>query len=202
MSLSKRLFDVICGVGLGVILLPVIAVVAIVVLALDGRPVLYISERMRGPKTPFDLIKFRTMKASDVNAGVSGGDKSDRITRTGTFLRRTRIDELPQIWNVLRGDISFVGPRPPLRLYVEQFPELYVQVLQSRPGVTGLASVYFHRHEEYLLADCDTAGQTRSMLAAVSRAKRTSICCIRRINRSVWIFRSCLNQSLNLCARG
>ena len=133
------------------------------------------------------------MKASDVNAGVSGGDKSDRITRTGTFLRRTRIDELPQIWNVLRGDISFVGPRPPLRLYVEQFPELYVQVLQSRPGVTGLASVYFHRHEEYLLADCDTAAQTDSVYARRCIPRKAHIDLLYQAHQSI-----CLDISIML----
>jgi lipopolysaccharide/colanic/teichoic acid biosynthesis glycosyltransferase len=165
MTLSKRLFDLACSLALGLILLPMMAIVAVVVLVLDGRPVLYISERMSAPKTPFALIKFRTMKASDQNAGVSGGDKSSRITRTGNFLRRSRIDELPQLWNVIRGNISFVGPRPPLRLYVERYPEIYDRVLKSRPGITGLASVYFHRHEEHLLATCKTAEETDTVYA-------------------------------------
>ncbi len=73
------------------------------------------------------------------------------ITKTGLMLRRSKIDEIPQLWNILVGDMSFVGPRPPLRRYVEKFPELYSRVLHNRPGVTGLASVYFHRHEEWLL---------------------------------------------------
>ena len=191
MTLSKRLFDLVCALGLGLILLPVMAVVAVVLLVLDGRPVLYISERMSGPKVPFDLIKFRTMKASDQNAGVSGGDKSSRITRTGNFLRRSRIDELPQLWNVIRGDISFVGPRPPLRLYVERFPEIYERVLKSRPGITGLASVYFHRHEERLLATCDTAEETDTVYARRCIPRKAHIDLLYQARQSV-----CLDISI------
>jgi lipopolysaccharide/colanic/teichoic acid biosynthesis glycosyltransferase len=70
------------------------------------------------------------------------------------------LDELPQLWNVLRGDMSFVGPRPPVQVYVDDFPELYAQVLLNRPGITGLASLRFHRHEERLLAACKTREET------------------------------------------
>ncbi len=76
------------------------------------------------------------------------------------MLRRTRLDELPQLWNILRGDMSFVGPRPPLRMYVERFPGLYAQVLRSRPGVTGLATLVFHRREAELLRGCRSAEET------------------------------------------
>jgi lipopolysaccharide/colanic/teichoic acid biosynthesis glycosyltransferase len=99
------------------------------------------------------------------DTGVSGGDKTSRITRIGRILRKTRLDEVPQLWNVLKGDMSFVGPRPPLRLYVERFPALYAQVLQSRPGITGLATLSFHRHEERLLAECRSAAETDAAYA-------------------------------------
>ncbi|RME18413.1 MAG: sugar transferase, partial [Alphaproteobacteria bacterium] len=75
----------------------------------------------------------------------------------------TRLDELPQLWNVLRGDISFVGPRPPDPRYVEMFPELYAEVLKSRPGVTGLATLAYHETEERLLAACKTPQQTEKV---------------------------------------
>jgi lipopolysaccharide/colanic/teichoic acid biosynthesis glycosyltransferase len=108
---------------------------------------------------------------------VSGGDKSARITRTGAFLRRSRLDEVPQLWNVLRGDISFVGPRPPLRQYVEAFPDVYARVLQSRPGITGLASVYFHAHEEHLLARCTSTAETDAVYrrACIPRKARLDL---------------------------
>ncbi|MEZ5713855.1 MAG: sugar transferase [Paracoccaceae bacterium] len=160
MTWSKRLFDLLLAALLTVLLAPLIAAVAALVLIRDGRPVLYISERMRAPGQPFLLWKFRTMAVVQADAGVSGGDKVARITPLGRTLRRTRLDELPQLWNILRGDISFVGPRPPLRRYVEQFPELYADVLKSRPGVTGLATLVFHRTEERLLANCATPQET------------------------------------------
>lgn len=165
MTASKRIFDIVGALALGLILLPVIALLAALILIRDGRPVFYVSERMRAPGDPFDLVKFRTMKVVAEDSGVSGGDKADRVTHVGRFLRKTRLDELPQLWNILRGDMSFVGPRPPLRQYVERFPETYAQVLQSRPGVTGLATVKFHAHEERLIAPCASVEETDAVYA-------------------------------------
>ena len=160
MTLTKRLFDI----GFALLILPVIALIAaLVLLALaltQGRPYFYAAERMKTPDTAFRLWKFRTMTVVATDAGVSGGDKAGRITPVGRMLRRFRLDELPQLWNILRGDISFVGPRPPLRSYVERFPEIYAEVLKSRPGVTGLASIHYHRHEEWLLARSRSAEET------------------------------------------
>jgi lipopolysaccharide/colanic/teichoic acid biosynthesis glycosyltransferase len=158
--MSKRLFDLVMSCLLLFVLWPVLLIVAIAVAVFDGRPVLYVSERMNGPKSSFGLIKFRTMAPSKENSGVSGGDKAARVSRLGRFLRRTRLDELPQLWNIIRGELSIVGPRPPLRQYVEAFPELYGRVLHIKPGVTGLASVFFHKHEEKLIASCKTAQET------------------------------------------
>tara|TARA_A100000171_G_scaffold52850_1_gene73685 strand:+ start:5565 stop:6035 length:471 start_codon:yes stop_codon:yes gene_type:complete len=115
---------------------------------------------MKTSDTGFPLLKFRTMKPASENSGVSGADKLERITTTGKFIRNKRLDELPQLWNVIKGDISFVGPRPPLREYVERFPEIYDPVLQSRPGITGLASVYFNSHESHLLSRSGSKEET------------------------------------------
>lgn len=160
MTLAKRGFDILFALMLLPLLAPVIALIAVAILVTEGRPVFYVAERMRCPAQPFALWKFRTMTAVDTDTGVSGGDKTARITRIGRLLRRTRADELPQLWNILKGDMSFVGPRPPLRQYVERFPEIYSEVLKSRPGVTGLASMVYHRHEERILAGCGTPEQT------------------------------------------
>lgn len=160
MTLAKRLLDILIALILGIILLPVVAIIAAILLLRDGRPIFYISERMKTFEEGFYLVKFRTMTGVAKDSGVSGGDKAARITSTGHFLRRTRLDEIPQIWNVLKGDISFVGPRPPLRQYVERFPQIYREVLKSRPGITGLASIYFHAHEERLLARSSSAEKT------------------------------------------
>jgi lipopolysaccharide/colanic/teichoic acid biosynthesis glycosyltransferase len=107
------------------------------------------------------------MTVVDSESGVSGGVKFARITPAGAWLRSKRLDEFPQLWNILKGDISFVGPRPPLRQYVEQFPDLYGEVLKSRPGVTGLASIVYHKHEAALLARCETSEQTDEIYARI-----------------------------------
>lgn len=163
MTPGKRLLDVICAAGLLVLLAPVMLCIAALIALRDGRPVFYVSERMKDPATPFALIKFRTMRIAARDSGVSGGDKADRITPIGCTLRRYRLDELPQLINILRGDMSFVGPRPPLRRYTEMFPDLYGAVLAARPGVTGLATLSYHRTEERLLAECATAEQTEAV---------------------------------------
>ncbi len=165
MTPAKRLLDLGLVLILGAILVLPTVLIALWLLLADGRPVFYVSERMRGPNRPFRLWKFRTMAVSTADSGVSGGDKSDRVTRTGRILRKLRLDEAPQLWNILRGDMSFVGPRPPLRSYVERFPDLYARVLRSRPGLTGLATLRFRRHEERLLARCTTAAETDAVYA-------------------------------------
>lgn len=160
MTLHKRLFDILFAL----LILPLVGLIGLAVLVglalTQGRPFFYAAERMKTPTRGFRLWKFRTMTVVDRDSGVSGGDKAARITPMGRLMRRTRLDELPQLWNILRGDISFVGPRPPLRQYVERFPEIYGEVLKSRPGVTGLASIHYHRHEEWLLARCATPEET------------------------------------------
>lgn len=166
MTAGKRSLDIVLALVLGVILLPLLGVALLVLLVLEGRPLFYVSERMQTPTQGFALIKLRSMRAppdnteNTDNTGVTGGDKGDRIPPIYAVLRKTRFDEVPQLWNVLMGHMSFVGPRPPLRLYVDAFPVLYGQVLRNRPGITGLASLRFHAHEEALLAQCSTAAQT------------------------------------------
>jgi lipopolysaccharide/colanic/teichoic acid biosynthesis glycosyltransferase len=160
MTWRKRIFDLFFAALLVVILGPILIGLLIWLLIREGRPLFYVAERMKTPDQPFMLWKLRTMSVVDTDAGVSGGDKSARITPTGAWLRARRLDEFPQLWNILRGDLSFVGPRPPLREYVERYPDIYAQVLKSRPGVTGLASIVYHGHEDALLARCITPQET------------------------------------------
>ncbi len=160
MTPQKRVLDLVFAALLLVLLGPVLLGLLGWLLIKQGRPLFYVAERMKGVDQPFMLWKLRTMEVVAEDAGVSGGDKATRITPVGAWLRRRRLDEFPQLWNILKGDLSFVGPRPPLREYVERYPEIYAQVLKSRPGVTGLASIVFHKHEEQLLARCDTPQQT------------------------------------------
>jgi lipopolysaccharide/colanic/teichoic acid biosynthesis glycosyltransferase len=163
MRRGKRAMDIGLAVLLLLVLWPLLLVIAVLIKLSDGGDIFYIAERMRAVERPFMLWKFRTMRAAQGDAGVSGGDKAARITAVGRFLRRRRLDELPQLLNILRGDISFVGPRPPLRRYVELYPELYGEVLKTRPGVTGLATLAFHRREEALLSGCESAEETEAV---------------------------------------
>jgi lipopolysaccharide/colanic/teichoic acid biosynthesis glycosyltransferase len=165
MTPAKRLFDIVLALILTVLLALPVLVLSVVLWRLQGLPVFHRSERMRTPTQSFRLCKFRTMTVVPNDSGVSGGDKDGRITPLGHLLRRTRLDEVPQLWNILRGDMSFVGPRPPLGAYVRQFPALYARVLVSRPGLTGLATLHFHRHEARLLARCRTPAETDAVYA-------------------------------------
>lgn len=161
----KRAFDItLAAIGL-ILASPILIVVAIAIWRNKDGPIFYVAERMKTPSQPFNLIKFRTMSQAPEgqNAGVTGGDKSNRITPIGRTLRRFRFDELPQLINVLRGDMSLVGPRPPLRQYTDAFPQLYEQVLHSKPGITGLATLHFHRHEERLMSGATTAQETENI---------------------------------------
>lgn len=167
MTWRKRLFDLFFVTLLIVILAPVLLALLLWLLLREGRPVFYVAERMKGIDQPFNLWKLRTMTMVESDAGVSGGDKNTRITPTGAWLRGKRLDEFPQLWNILRGDLSFVGPRPPLREYVERYPEIYREVLKSRPGVTGLASISYHRHEAALLARCTTPEETDAVYTRI-----------------------------------
>lgn len=167
MTWDKRLFDLFFVTLLIVILGPILLALLLWLLVKEGRPIFYVAERMKAPGEPFMLWKLRTMTVVAEDSGVSGGDKAKRVTRTGAWLRGKRLDEFPQLWNILRGDLSFVGPRPPLRQYVEAHPEIYAEVLKSRPGVTGLASIVYHKHEAALLERCETPEETHDIYSRI-----------------------------------
>lgn len=160
MTPGKRLLDFSLAIVLVLVLALPVLVIALWILIVDGRPIFYRSERMKSLTRPFTLWKFRTMTSDANDTGVSAGYKQPRITRTGRHLRANRLDELPQLLNILKVDMSFVGPRPPLRRYVELRPDLYGRVLQNRSGVTGLATLVFHVQEERLLARCSSSEET------------------------------------------
>jgi lipopolysaccharide/colanic/teichoic acid biosynthesis glycosyltransferase len=146
----KRAFDVGMSIAALLLLAPLFAVVGLGVLLAMGRPVLFKQERIGLEGRPFRLFKFRTMK----NAGPGGllitGTGDSRVTRLGRFLRGTKLDELPQLVNVLMGDMSIVGPRPEVARYVALYSPAQRLVLSVRPGLTDPATVLF-RDEESLL---------------------------------------------------
>jgi lipopolysaccharide/colanic/teichoic acid biosynthesis glycosyltransferase len=153
-AVTKRVCDF--GAGLtGVLCLsPLFLVVAILIKRDSEGPVLFKQERMGKDRRSFVIYKFRTMVRDAPRKGgtLTCGD-DPRITRIGRFLRRTKIDELPQLINVLKGEMSIVGPRPEVREYVECFRKDYDEILKVRPGITDLASLKF-RDEAAILARC------------------------------------------------
>jgi lipopolysaccharide/colanic/teichoic acid biosynthesis glycosyltransferase len=122
---------------------PVLAVAALAVKLEDGGPVLYRQTRVGRNGADFELLKLRTMVvgAETMGAGLSVNRGDPRITRVGRILRKLSLDELPQLWNVVRGEMSVIGPRPTLRYQVEQYDERQRQRLDVRPGITGWAQV-------------------------------------------------------------
>lgn len=185
MTWRKRIFDLFFASLLVIILGPILLWLLVYLLVKEGRPLFHVAERMKGPNQPFNLWKLRTMTVVDEDQGVSGGNKASRITNTGAWLRRKRLDEFPQLWNILRGDLSFVGPRPPLREYVKRFPEIYDEVLKSRPGVTGLATIRFHKHEERLLARCKTPLETDDIYCRICVPRKANLDLIYQRNQSI-----------------
>jgi lipopolysaccharide/colanic/teichoic acid biosynthesis glycosyltransferase len=151
--LLKRLFDICCSALGLVVLSPLGLLLGLWVKLSDGGPVLYGQQRVGRLGRPFRIWKFRTMVANADKLGLSvTRDADPRITRVGRFLRKTKLDELPQLWNVLRGEMSFVGPRPEVPRYVALYTPEQREVLRHRPGITDLASLEF-RDEEALLRD-------------------------------------------------
>jgi lipopolysaccharide/colanic/teichoic acid biosynthesis glycosyltransferase len=131
------------GVGL-VVSCPFLAVAAVAVKLEDGGPVLYKQSRVGKDGVDFELLKLRTMVvgAEKLGAGYAVDKGDTRITRTGRILRRLSIDELPQLWNVVRGDMSVIGPRPTLRYQVEQYDARQRRRLEVKPGITGWAQIH------------------------------------------------------------
>ena len=175
MTASKRRLDLFLATLLVPVVLPLLGVLVVLLWMAQGRPIFFGGERMRNMTQGFTLWKLRSMTLVASDRGVSGGDKLARVTPFGRILRRSRMDELPQLFNIFRGDISFVGPRPPLRLYVERFPDLYDQVLRVPPGITGLASLVFAAHEERLLARSTSAEVTDAIYARICVPRKARI---------------------------
>jgi lipopolysaccharide/colanic/teichoic acid biosynthesis glycosyltransferase len=139
----NRAADVaVAGVGL-VVAAPVLAAAAAAIKLEDGGPVLYRQQRVGLGGRDFELLKLRTMVvgAETLGAGFAVEAGDSRITRVGRVLRRLSLDELPQLWNVVRGDMSLIGPRPTLRYQVEEYTERQRRRLDVRPGITGWAQV-------------------------------------------------------------
>jgi lipopolysaccharide/colanic/teichoic acid biosynthesis glycosyltransferase len=155
-STGKRAFDLF-GSVLGLLFLwPAFLLIAIFVKLTSPGPVFYRQERVGKSGRRFKIIKFRTMHvdAGQRGPGITIGDDS-RITSLGRMMRRLKVDELPQLWNVLKGEMSLVGPRPELPVYVASFSEPQQRVLEVRPGITDPASIVYRRESDQLAGHAD-----------------------------------------------
>jgi lipopolysaccharide/colanic/teichoic acid biosynthesis glycosyltransferase len=150
----KRLFDIVCS-ALGLVLLtPVGLLIAAAIKLTDGGPVFYGQVRVGQFGRPFRIWKFRSMVLDADKLGLPLTSEADsRVTAPGRFLRRFKLDELPQLWNVLVGEMSFVGPRPEVPRYVERYTQEQREILRYKPGITDVASMLF-RNEQALLQGC------------------------------------------------
>ena len=145
----KRIFDILLSLAALVVVWPFLLLAAVLVRLDSPGPALFVQERVGRNFRRFRLFKFRTMAANAGGPGITyGADR--RITRVGKVLRKTKVDELPQLLNVLRGDMSFVGPRPELPQYTEMFAGDYAEVLAVRPGITSPASLKYRSEAEIL----------------------------------------------------
>lgn len=161
----KRILDI-AGAVVGLIVLgPLLAAVWIAVVLETGFPGLFRQRRMGRSGSEFTLYKFRTMTVQHgTEHGSFDAGSSVRVTRVGKFLRKTKLDELPQLWNVLGGDMSLVGPRPEVRKWVEAYPDRWAKVLTMRPGLTDPASIEFRNEEELLAAASEPEKYYRNVI--------------------------------------
>ena len=141
--MNRALDVVVAGTGL-VVTSPLLAAAAVAIKLEDRGPILYRQTRVGKDGRDFELVKLRTMivGAEKQGAGFAVDRGDSRITRVGRFLRRTSLDELPQLWNVVRGDMSLIGPRPTLRYQVERYTERQRRRLEVLPGITGWAQIH------------------------------------------------------------
>ncbi len=158
MSAAKRLFDIVSS-ALGLLAAsPLLAAAALIVKLEDGGPVFFLHKRVGKDFRPFKVIKFRTMTESQAGGPEITSASDTRITRIGRYLRKTKLDELPQLINVLKGDMSLVGPRPEVARYVDAFRDIYKEILTVRPGITDPASIAYRSEEEILEGVPDPEG--------------------------------------------
>jgi lipopolysaccharide/colanic/teichoic acid biosynthesis glycosyltransferase len=148
-SKLKRIFDFIFSLIGIVILLPIFLVISILIIFTSGLPIFYFQKRVGKGNLNFSLYKFRTMRTdADKHGLLTVGGRDPRITSFGYYLRKYKLDELPQLFNVLFGSMSFVGPRPEVRKYVDLYNEEQKKVLNVKPGITDYASLeYFNENE-------------------------------------------------------
>jgi lipopolysaccharide/colanic/teichoic acid biosynthesis glycosyltransferase len=151
---STRFFDILISALLVVVFAPLCLVIAVIIKITSRGPIIYVQKRVGRNNIDFDIYKFRTMRLNADKYGyLTVGGRDKRITRVGYYLRKCKLDELPQLFNVLKGDMSLVGPRPELRKYVNMYTPAQMFVLTIRPGITDYASITYRNENELLLSN-------------------------------------------------
>ena len=147
----KRFFDIFCSL-IGITLLsPWFLIICLLQIISSGFPVFYIQKRVGKDNIDFNLYKFRTMKTDSDKLGLlTVGGRDPRVTQLGYYLRKFKLDELPQLINILKGEMSVVGPRPEVRKYVDMYSSSQLEVLSVKPGLTDPSSIKFSNESELL----------------------------------------------------
>ena len=147
----KRLFDICLAIFLLILMSPLFAILSLWIMFDSRGGVFYTQTRVGKNQKPFSIYKFRSMRpGSDAGGLLTIGRRDGRVTRAGYFLRKSKLDELPQLFNILAGHMSFVGPRPEVEKYIAVYNEEQLQVLSIRPGLTDYASLEYINEEELL----------------------------------------------------
>ncbi len=146
----KRLFDIVCSLAGLMILSPFLILFSLLIIITSGFPVFYLQARVGKNGKDFILFKFRSMRTNSDKQGLLTVGRDTRITAIGYFMRKYKLDELPQLFNVLFGNMSLVGPRPEVRKYVDLYNEEQKKVLRVKPGITDYASLDYINENELL----------------------------------------------------
>lgn len=165
-QLIKRFIDLSIATIALIVLSPVLIIVTIILLCTGEHQVLYLQDRIGYKNKPFKIWKFATMKKNSTNIGTAEITvrNDPRVTTFGKFLRKTKINELPQIFNVYRGEMSLVGPRPLMEVSFKLYPEeIRNKVYESRPGITGIGSLIF-RDEEKIISEAEDPRQMYALI--------------------------------------
>jgi lipopolysaccharide/colanic/teichoic acid biosynthesis glycosyltransferase len=192
----KAAFDKLAAAAGLLALAPALAALAVAIALEDGFPVLFRQTRVGRRGKPFRLVKFRSMRVGAPGTRITaGGDP--RVTRVGAWLRRYKIDELPQLWNVLAGDLSLVGPRPEIPPFVDVGDPAWRAVLEVKPGITDPASLRYRREEELLAGAPDPEQTYREQILPAKLALNLEY--IR--TRTFWGDLKLIGRSVQACAK-
>jgi lipopolysaccharide/colanic/teichoic acid biosynthesis glycosyltransferase len=154
--MAKRIFDIVTAILGLIILLPIFLLIAALIRIDSKGPVFFLQQRIGKDGIPFLLFKFRTMHVgSEQGTAITVGNRDPRITRVGYYLRKIKLDEVPQLINVVKGEMSFVGPRPEVKKFVDLYTPEQRKVLEVVPGMTDYASILFRNENELLAGKSD-----------------------------------------------